>query len=270
MKVAIICVNYNSYDSLRNYLHSIDKAVYYSKGYVDVAVYVADNSTKKESIIKDTNYEHIIVRTFDYNNLGYLGGAFSVINSIEEERSSIDFFVISNVDVLMDENFFIRFLELEIEDNVAWIAPEIYVTSLNKVGNFEMESRPSSRRMKFYNILYSSILIFKLYYYMSRIWIRTSTNNKDAQDIYSGYGSFMIFSSRFINSIDKWVYPPFLFGEEIFFAEKARQFGLKVIYRPELIIYDIGKVSTGKITSQNKLKMQKESNLFLYNEFFRK
>lgn len=268
MNIAIICVNYNSYDSLKNYLCSIDKAVEVCNCEVIVSVYIADNSTHKEPISLSC-YKNIKVELFEFDNLGYLGGAFEIINSMSEEKHFFDYFIISNVDVTINNDFIKIFCSLNIGAEVAWVAPEIFVTSLNKVGNFEMTDRPSVKRMRFYNLLYSSVILFKIYFYLSRVWIKASSNKKTVQNIYSGYGSFMIFTRRFINSESKWEYPPFLFGEEIYFAEKARLLGMKVIFRPDLVINDIGKVSTGKIASSKKLRMQKESNLYLYNEFFR-
>lgn len=80
----------------------------------------------------------------------------------------------------------------------------------------------------------------------------------------------MILTREFIKLRTEWIYPPFLFGEEIFFAEIARRNGMTVRYVPSIGINDIGKVSTGRIGNSRKLKMQKESNDYLYNKFFRK
>jgi len=44
---------------------------------------------------------------------------------------------------------------------------------------------------------------------------------------------------------------------------------MTVRYVPSLQINDIGKVSTGRIGSKGKLRMQKESMDYLYTNFFK-
>lgn len=270
MKIAIVCVNYNSYESLSCYLDSLDKASHASKGVADVQVYVADNSTKKKDI-DIVKYKNIGIHINGYDNLGYLGGAFEMINSMNyNERDSYDYIAISNVDVTIKEDFFLQLVELNHPDDLAWVAPSIFFERLNKVGSEEWDERPSVKKIKFYDILYSHPTLYHLYWLASRFKMRADNNvRRDERYIYSGYGSFMLFTKDFIVKQDKWCYEPFLFGEEIFFAEMARIYNMKVLYAPQLRINDIGKVSTGKIASNNKLKMQKESNLYLYNTFFK-
>ena len=270
LKVAVVCVNYNSYDSLKNYLYSLNIAGSKTRDDVSFDVYIADNSTKKETIDIAT-YEHIKVAMMPLDNLGYLGGVFAVINSWEStQREIYDYVVISNVDVTVNEDFGSQLANYKQEDKLSWIAPAIYNTHLGKVGSAEWTSRPSKRRMKFYSFLYAHPVLYRLYWLVSRIKIRSSHNNISKEsDIYAGYGSFMILTKEFVQLQSQWVYPSFLFGEEIFFAEIARYNGMKVKYVPDIMINDIGKVSTGRIGNKRKLQMQKESNDYLYNEFFK-
>ena len=46
MKLLVVCVNYNSYKSLTDYLISLDKSLENISN-VDVDVFIADNSTEK-------------------------------------------------------------------------------------------------------------------------------------------------------------------------------------------------------------------------------
>ncbi len=268
MNIVFICVNYNSYSELDQFLRSIEIALSKTKNQVRVSVLIADNSEQKR-IVDENKYKGINVKNYLLENKGYLGGAFSVLNSLKG-KELYDYFIISNVDVYVQEDFFERMMEISFPTDVSWMAPEIFISSLHKIGNLEMNRRPSKNRMRFYNLMYSSEIVYRLYYYLSRLWIRSSNNEKKTiQKIYAGYGSFMIFSRKFILSQETWSYPSFLFGEEIFFAEKSLRAGLYVYYVPDLVITDIGKVSTGKIASKAKLKMQYDSNKYLYEEFFK-
>jgi len=271
MKIAVVCVNFNSYESLSCFLESLEKAAILAKGIVEVQVYIADNSNNKKEV--DTlKYENLCIHLNGYDNLGYLGGAFEMINSMRnKERNSYDYIAISNVDITIKEDFFLRLVELNHSDDLAWVAPSIFYERLNKVGSEEWDERPSAKKMRFYDVLYSYPILYYLYWLASRFKMRADKNDRtDERYIYSGYGSFMLFTKEFIVKQDKWFYEPFLFGEEVFFAEMARSFNMKVLYVPQLRINDIGKVSTGKITSNNKLRMQKESNSYLYNTFFKR
>lgn len=190
-KIAVVCVNYNSYDSLKNYLSSLDAAGCQSREQVKLDVYIADNSPKKETI-DGTVYEHIKVAVMPLNNLGYLGGAFAVINSWEQAlRNSYDYVAVTNVDVTVNEDFCKKLRGYERNQSLAWIAPAIYSTYLKKFGSAEWISRPSQKRMKLYSFLYAHPIVYWMCWLVSRIKIRTSHNNKlKESDIYAGYGSF--------------------------------------------------------------------------------
>ena len=62
--------------------------------------------------------------------------------------------------------------------------------------------------------------------------------------IYAPHGSFVIFTHKFIKKNNKFNYPMFLFGEEIYVAEKSREYNLDVIYLPDLVVFDDEHVST--------------------------
>ena len=82
MDILIVCVNYNSYKELNNYLISIDESASIQEGVIHTDVVIADNSTDKE-IIDLNSFSHISVKEVDLDNLGYLGGAQAIINNIE-------------------------------------------------------------------------------------------------------------------------------------------------------------------------------------------
>ena len=48
MEIAIICVNYNSYNSLSKYLMSIERSIKYEGSRTKITVFIADNSTNKQ------------------------------------------------------------------------------------------------------------------------------------------------------------------------------------------------------------------------------
>jgi GT2 family glycosyltransferase len=271
MNVAIACVNYNSYGPLLDFLNSVEEAARYSLELgqsLNACVLIADNSEEKQDVQID-KYKNIKCMVSLCPNLGYLGGAFKVINEIDN-RSYYDYIIISNVDVILNKDFFSRLQGIN-PDGLGWIAPGIFKPQMNKICNFEWQHRPSVRRMKLYSFLFSHPAIYSIYFVMSRLKIKSETNtDMNNREIYAGYGSFMIFTKEFMTIKDKWDYGPFLFGEEIFFGELVRQAKLKVLYVPSLQITDVGKVSTGRMNAIGKLKVQKVSNDYLLKTFFDK
>ena len=269
MKIAVVCVNYNSYSSLLDYTKSIDIAVSNSLlagEDIEVSLFVADNSEIKiaQNLSK---YNHINCEVKQFKNLGYLGGAFRIINNMQD-RHSYDYIIISNVDVLINKDFFSQLANIP-SDNIGWIAPGIYKPQMQKICKFEWGTRPSVKRMKLYSFLFAHPAIYSVYYVLSRLKIKSEANlNMNNRCIYAGYGSFMIFSKEFMATRKAWDYEPFLFGEEIYFGELVRLANLKVLYVPTLQISDVGKVSTGRMSALGKLKVQKVSNDYLLKTFF--
>jgi GT2 family glycosyltransferase len=66
-------------------------------------------------------------------------------------------------------------------------------------------------------------------------------------DIYAGHGSFILLTRAYFEKCGMIDYPVFLFGEELYLAEECRKHSLRVIYRPEICIYDSEHVSTSKL-----------------------
>ena len=129
MKILIVCVNYNSYEELNQFLDSVEKS---SNNAVEtqVEVVVADNSTIKQTVDKSL-YKSISVSQQNLDNLGYLGGASAVLNNI---RNIIQYkyVIISNVDVIFEENTIKQMQNFEIGDDIAWVAPCIYSEKYQK------------------------------------------------------------------------------------------------------------------------------------------
>ena len=90
-----------------------------------------------------------------------------------------------------------------------------------------------------------------------RLKIRRKINSKlpnikkaNNDQIYAAHGSFFIFTNKFVKVENKFNYPVFLFGEEIYIAETAKANGLKTIYYPKLKIYDDEHASTSLMSSK--------------------
>ncbi len=264
MRIAVVCVNYNSYNELEKYLASIDRS---NKGVdgVTVDVFIADNSNGKEYVV-NTQYENICVEQYYFDNLGYLGGASAVINNLQDVEN-YDYVAISNVDLQLSEDFFQVLKEKKTDDETAWIAPQIYSHDEDRDRNPKVMSRYSKRKLK---------MLYYMYKYPSLFYLYTATAYKrkklapkyDEMDIYAGHGSFMLLTRNFFMEYKKIDYPIFLFGEELFLAELIRNKGMKVRYMPSIRVEDMEHVSTSRMKKKFYFKCNTESIKYILDTFY--
>ena len=266
MNILLLCVNYNTKDSLIDYLLSVKKSLDEINN-VFLKVVVADNSDTPIEIDNLSNSLGLQY-VFTGKNLGYLGAISYAIEEKQILLTEYDYFMISNVDVTVDGSFFKVLSTLRVPDDVAWIAPSIYSNYEKRDRNPQRTCRPTLRHLK---------LISYLYKYPFLDWMYTNTfyklkrkEQQDVYDIYAGHGSFMIFTQNLANAGFQLKFPSFLFGEEIYLAELIRTFCMKCIYFPNLKIYDKEHVSTSKLKKHIYYKWNYESVMILINSFWRK
>ena len=264
MRIAVVCINYNSYNELEKYLASIDRS---NKGVdgVTVDVFIADNSNGKESVV-NTQYENIHVVQYNFDNLGYLGGASAVINNLPDVEN-YDYVAISNVDLQLSENFFQVLKEKKTDDETAWIAPQIYSHDEDRDRNPKVMSRYSKRKLKMLYYMYKYPALF--YLYTATAYKRKKLAPKyDEMDIYAGHGSFMLLTRNFFKEYKRIEYPIFLFGEELFLAELIKNKGMKVRYMPSLRVEDMEHVSTSRMKKKFYFKCNTESIKYILDTFY--
>lgn len=259
-RILICCVNYNSYDQLIIYLDSIEKAVENVKGLTAVKVVVCDNSSQIENINIE-KYKLFELEILINDNLGYLGASLQAIN--KTNLLIFDYVIISNVDVILSETFFVDLHNNIINSDIAWIAPSIFSLKEKKDINPKMLNRLSLKKIKILLFLYSNPWLYNVYENsIYKLKTRKKNNqNHLMKEIYAGHGSFMIFNSEFLYNNSPLNFFSFLFGEEIFFAEMALKNNMKVIYDPKIIVYDLEHISTGKLKGKDYCKLNYDSIL---------
>ncbi len=260
--ILFLCVNYNSYDELNNYLFSIEKAYTNYKDELKIDVLVADNTVDGHGLIDYSELKSVTVDLKPYHeNLGYLGAIMRLINDKGAESvKSYDFVIMSNVDLLLTETFFMSLLSAGINiSKVGWVAPKIISLAENKDRNPKILKRPSKERLEKILVMFKYPILYRIYYdfiyKLRNKKLQTISDNR----IYAGHGSMMIFTNAFMLENIAFRFPCFLFGEELFFGELVRLSNLDVIYVPEIIVHDIDHVSTSKLKRSNYCKMNYES-----------
>ena len=213
MEIAIICVNYNSYNSLSKYLMSIERSIKYEGSRTKITVFIADNSTNKQDFSSIYSGE-LPIKLFAFDNLGYFGGALGVYNRIKID--DYDYIIISNVDLILKEDFFSNLTDKNISDQYGWIAPTILSKQDKRDMNPKIVKRYSKRKMRILRAMYKYPFLKKLYLstFYNRKRTYTTDNNKEC-DIYAGHGAMFIMTKTFVEKNPKLDYPVFLYGEEI-------------------------------------------------------
>ncbi|MBR1809792.1 MAG: hypothetical protein IJ776_10460 [Paludibacteraceae bacterium] len=262
--ILLICVTYRSYGQLSDFLSSVESAAALCPDvHVDVAI--ADNTPKEESVSVCDDYNHISIKQYHfYDNLGYLGAAQQIYN---HNAAQYDFCAITNVDLTLAPDFFSLLLTID-TNTIGWIAPDIYTISDHRHENPYMLSRPSKFNFFIWNIIYSSQFINKIYNILHKLK-RENHPTPSHQDIYAAHGSFMLFTGNFISMQPILSFPTFLYGEEIYIAELTRLSALKVVYIPQLKIYNSGHVNMSAIPQTQRSKWSKQSLIAIRNAYFK-
>ena len=246
IRILIVCVNDNSYKELYDFLNSVDSSAELAEQYCRVEVFVADNSTNKQKV-NTTLYSHIDIQVKFLDNVGYLGGAQAIINNIEC-ITDYDYVIISNVDLLIHLDFILRLTSLDVDMDVAWIAPRIYSLNEKRDRNPKKLRRYTKTKLKVLLYMYRYPVLQKLYVHL---FYRRKTIIAPVfdQEIYAGHGSIMVFTRSFFQYYPQINYPIFLYGEELYFAELIRKANMKVKYISSICVKDIDHISTSQMKS---------------------
>lgn len=262
IKIAVVCVNYNSYNETDIFLDSLE-AARKNCDVFQLDVFLADNSSRKQDL---KNRWHFNFSVQPFPNIGYFGAAFKVINSVDAQE--YDYIFISNVDVCIAADFFDTLVHLNPKEDTAWIAPQIYSNCERRDKNPQRLNRPSARRIRQLLFLYSHPFIMHIYektLYRRKIHSRIY---EAGTEIYCGHGSFIILTKKFFEKYAAIEYPCFLYCEELFLGELIKNAGLKVVYEPSLKVIDDEHISTGLLSSKASCAFNLEALRYIYKMFY--
>ncbi len=280
MKVCIFAVCYNSYKESLVFLNSISTSIKNTN--IKLDIFFIDNSSEVdlESIKSIKSYDCEF--KLDYvksENLGYFPSITSVINKNAIILSKYDYTIVSNVDLAVSNSFFSTLEGMPMVSDIGVYAPSIYSSALNADRNPKINKRPSLFKLKLNNYLFRSSLTYLLLKFANSTRVKfrqllksTSKNlsNNEKQTfsrIYAAHGSIIIFTNAFLRKNSDFSYPMFLFGEEIYIAEEAAKYNLKVIYYPNLLVYDSEHVSTSAMNSKNYRALNRNALSYLLQNY---
>ena len=160
MKIAIYCVTYHTYQELDAYLSNIEERLQ-GCTQIELSVNVCDNT---EGEILPINYKpkRFTINVFGvHRNLGYFGGIRYMMEKVNPE--DFDISIISNVDVAISDDFFLRLQNLLIRQETGWIAPCILSHREQIDKNPKIIVRYNKRKLYLLRMLFSFSLLYNLY-----------------------------------------------------------------------------------------------------------
>lgn len=245
-KIAIFCVSYQSDKERDSYLVSIENAAKKAEHMVNVEVYVANNTQE--------------------DNPGYFGAVRRLMEEVDV--TDYDYSIISNVDLTIEEDFFIKLASYDCKANDGWIAPQIWSAKENRDMNPKIRERHSYCKLKILQFLHH-------HYYLHFLYSKTFYRRKRQQSansgiIYAGHGSFIILTKEYFKRCGIINYPVFLFCEEIYLAEMCRLNNLQVVHAPQLKIFDNEHISTSRMSVKKYSRLNYEAVSYILISFYKR
>lgn len=271
MKGIIISVNYNNYDITLKFIKSLSKLNRFS----DNEVIIINNGSKfdDDRILNEYVYSNKLlnVSVCASVNFGYFGSISYWLKETNLNFSKYDYVIICNNDIIIEE---VNFFELLIENinKADVIAPAIISLLTLKNQNPYREDKIT----KVQKILYK---IYNTNYYLAALslvlWkglksLRKTKYSEDTSErnIYSGHGSFMIFSSQFFQKggyIDENL---FLYGEEESITGIANELNMTIKFIPELVVlHDEHKATDSNNFTKSIYNYQRTAYLYIKNKY---
>ncbi len=280
MKVCIIAVCHGSYEESLVFLDSIDESLLGTDVLLDI--FFVENSSQfdKEMIrqIKERGQNYSI-QYVESENLGYFPSAIAAIKRHAINAIDYEYFIISNVDLEVTKAFFTDLKNINFSRDIGVYAPAILSKRTNIDRNPKIIERPSSKKLKLNMLLFSTAPSYALLLLTNHIRLKlrkllnyiigTTSSNKEIKDtkIYAPHGSFILMTNRFFQNNLVLDYPIFLFGEEIYIAEKARESNLDIKYVPNLVINDTEHASTSLLNNKSYRSYNANALAYLLKTF---
>jgi GT2 family glycosyltransferase len=281
----VIAINYKTDEHAAELARSL---VSYSNQ--DVSVIFVDNSERDdpEAFTRMIHAVNPDVQCLQAPaNLGYFGGANFGLKQYLADFPLPEWVIICNVDIeFRDPGFFVTLRQLEATGGIGVVGPRIWSATFQRDVNPKITQRPTRRRMFFYEVIFGNYYLQAAYEILSvakyglKRQIRSAlahflkrpahnTTSSGSTPIYAAHGSCMILNRRYFVSGGSIEYPVFLFGEEIFVAETARQLGLLVVHCPQLWVFDKEHASTGgALRSRRVAGYMNEATRYLAQKYF--
>ncbi|WP_455425036.1 hypothetical protein [Dryocola sp. LX212] len=218
---------------------------------VEVAVIL--NSGKEQ--FTESFFSRERLHIYDYGeNLGYMQAAAEGLKEYLSNNLLPSWIILSNTDISFpDDGFFEKLSKDKRHDFI--LAPDI-VSSDGIHQNPFLINRPSKNKLLMLSRINSHPLLASLYSLLAKIKGRIKSSTKrvkpESSFIYAPHGSFIIIGDQYFKRGESLDHPAFLYGEELFIAERARRSHISVYYDEGYKIHHAEHVTTAKMSTKFK------------------
>lgn len=227
-------------------------------------IYVLNNGSKGNEL-KSFCEKTAGIRYFDPGkNLGYIGGFLFVYEQIP--KPGPDILILSNTDIEIDDPSLMAGISVyPFSDSEVMLGPSVISTRTGHNQNPFYVRRISMMKLRLLSFIFSWYPAYFIYAGLGvlKAILRRNGSGEETQMksfVYAIHGSFMVFKSVFLQSyLNELKDAPYLFGEEIQFAEVACRHNLKIVFVPEFRIRHHEHATTRLFKSRKMLRLLKDS-----------
>ena len=265
-QVLFIIINYFNETEIETFIRHLKK-----QPFDNYQLLIVNNGSAEENKLIDiSNTNDEITLLQPGKNLGYLGGAkYALAFWLNNKYHIPAFTILCNTDIEFASSDFFNLLANETADI---IGPCILSSKSNTFQNPYYTKRITKNKLHILNMVYSfypNYLLYQSLAIVKTLFTKINTSKPQfVQPIYAVHGSFMIFKNSFFTKGGNFNYESFLYGEEIFIAEIARQNSMQVIYNPNLKIVHHEHSTTGTFKKTSHIRYMKQSIVWLKKTFF--
>jgi GT2 family glycosyltransferase len=257
----IVLINYFNEDELISFISN----ELLTQSEAQFSIFVLNNGSHDPEALKKFCDMEKNIEYFDAGkNLGYIGGFLFVFEQIRRRLPGL--IILSNTDIeFRSKQFMASLSEVDFPDSMVIAGPSVISARTNHEQNPFYRSRLSIRKLKRLSFIFSSYVAYFMYQILSSLKNAarkgsSEEQNNNMEQVYAIHGSFMIFKSEFIDKyFEELKDAPFLFGEEIQFAEVALKHHLKTVFIPGLQIIHHEHATTKLFKSGKMLRFLKDS-----------
>jgi GT2 family glycosyltransferase len=269
--ILLVAINYNSPNETINFVESLSK-LYRCQELQLVIVENSDNDQRDTKLYNNCKqYLSDIIFVETPMNLNYFGSANFGIRELGLNPISYKYFIISNVDMLIDDiSFFDKLLPMKVK-NIGIIAPAVISTAQGLDQNPYMKSRFKKALFYYYFIIRQHVILTTVHEKFTDFikGLKASKTNlkKSRGIIYAPHGAFLIFTRSYFELGGSIDFGSNLFGEEIFVAEECRKNNLNVYYEPSIRVLHAEHVSTGSASTKFVVEKKKQSVIYFLKNY---
>ena len=233
-----------------------------------MAPFVLDNSPEVSQLSKTLPPCATYLTPGD--NLGYIGAPRWAYSQVRNQNWQ--WLIVSNCDLDFADNFYSELLRVQ-DGDVAMVAPSIRAEPSGEDQNPNMRFRPSKNKMRFWVAIKSVVPLAQAHHVLGLVkaHVRKKPDSnipKPREHIYAPHGSVLIFHRRYFERGGDLNHVGFIFGEELYFAERVRELKLKVLFEPKLKVVHREHAVTGFWPRPLMIRYSHQSMKNLYDQYF--